>query len=227
MSTKIESKILVFQSLEDSDASEAAYKPKKQSYLKAKKTQKRPSPKKTPQFPKTSEMVIDSIKALKENPRKGSTLGTIKETILLNWPVDMNVYDKRIKKYILNAVETGEIIRVKGTGFRGRFTVPGMKMRRKKSKPSLGKKYDEDEEEYKPAKTKREEEKERNLEELERQRHERKIMEEQKLAEKANRPAKPRAPRPANKEYEVECIKGNFYSFFTANVLPANVSLLS
>jgi hypothetical protein len=32
-------------------------------------------------------MVVESIKALKDPPRKGSTLRTIKETISLNWPV--------------------------------------------------------------------------------------------------------------------------------------------
>jgi len=38
-------------------------------------------------FPPVSEMVIDSILALKEPPKKGSTLRTIKDTIALNWPV--------------------------------------------------------------------------------------------------------------------------------------------
>ena len=63
--------------------------------------------------------------------RKGSTLGSIKETILLNWPVNMKSYDAKIKRFVEKAVDSGEIIRVKGTGFRGRFTVPGLKIRRK------------------------------------------------------------------------------------------------
>lgn len=43
--------------------------------------------KRKPDLPPVSEMVIESIKALKDPPRKGSTLRAIKETIGLNWPV--------------------------------------------------------------------------------------------------------------------------------------------
>ena len=43
--------------------------------------------KRKPELPPVAEMVIESIKALKDPPRKGSTLRAIKETIGLNWPV--------------------------------------------------------------------------------------------------------------------------------------------
>jgi hypothetical protein len=40
-------------------------------------------------LPPVSEMVTESIMALKDPPRKGSTLRAIKETIALNWPVKL------------------------------------------------------------------------------------------------------------------------------------------
>ena len=73
-------------------------------------------------------------------------MGSIKETIALNWPVNMKIYDSKIKKWILRAVDSGELILVRGKGIRGRFTVPGLKVKRKKKKKSALKdstKYDE------------------------------------------------------------------------------------
>ena len=66
---------IVFQSEEEEEESEeeARYKPKKGRYLSAKQM-KAPKPK----LPPVSEMVIESIKALKENPRKGSSLRDIR-----------------------------------------------------------------------------------------------------------------------------------------------------
>ena len=61
----------------------------------------------------------------------------------MNWPVDLKKYNDKIKKYILNAVETGEIIRTKGKGVSGKFTVPGLKVKKKKRKNKLGKAFDE------------------------------------------------------------------------------------
>jgi len=99
-----------------------------------------------PKLPPVSEMVIESIKALKENPRKGSSLRDIRETIEMNWTVDWGKLCDKVKKYILNAEATGEILRVKGTknkkerkGFNGRFTVPGLKPKKKKKKNELTK----------------------------------------------------------------------------------------
>ena len=199
---------LSFQaSEEDSDASDESYDvlPVSKKF-KTKGVYKKATAAERSNFPPVSEMVLESIKALRDPPRRGSTLRSIRDTILLNWNVNMNSYDKKIKKFILNAVETGEITRVKGRGFSGRFTVPGMKIRRRKKKTALTKKFDEDEVEYVPAKTKRDEEKEKTLEALETKRIERKMQEEKKIEEKANRPAKKRTP--ARTEWEVEGIKG-------------------
>merc|ERR1711974_511628 len=59
---------------EEESEDDARYKPKKGRYLSAKQM-KAPKPK----LPPVSEMVIESIKALKENPRKGSSLRDIRE----------------------------------------------------------------------------------------------------------------------------------------------------
>ena len=67
---------IVFQSEEEEEEEsedEARYKPKKGRYLSAKQM-KAPKPK----LPPVSEMVIESIKALKEHPRKGSSLRDIR-----------------------------------------------------------------------------------------------------------------------------------------------------
>jgi hypothetical protein len=69
--------------------------------------------------------------------RKGSTLSSIKQTIALNWPVNMTTYASKIKKFISKAVESGELVQTKGKGFQGRFTVPGMKVKRKKKKKKV------------------------------------------------------------------------------------------
>jgi len=168
--------------------------------------QKTPASTSKEQFPPVKVMVVESIKALKDPPRLGSTLGAIKETILLNWDLDMRHYDARIKKFLLNALESGDLVqpRAKGLkGLRGRFSVPGMKTRKKKAR--LSKKLDEDVEDYTPAKTARDEDRERAQEELERRREERKMWEEEKAIAKENRPKKKMAPR--RTEWEVESIK--------------------
>lgn len=87
--------------------------------------------------------VVDCIKALKDNPKKGSTLGSIKETIALNWPVNMKIYDSKIKKWVLKAIDSGELVLVKGKGVRGRYTVPGFKVKRKKKKKKSATKDDQ------------------------------------------------------------------------------------
>ncbi len=154
-------------------------------------------------------MVIESIKALKDPPRKGSTLGSIKETISLNWDVNMKMYDHRIKKYITNALATGEITQPKGKGFRGRFSVPGMKQRRKKNKKRVRDPGSDDEElNWKPEPTQRSEEKEKHERELEQRREERRMWAEEKMIEKMNRPKKSPKKVNKNKEWAVEAIKG-------------------
>ena len=117
-------------SSDESEVDEPAYKPKKGAYLQSKKQAKKQPPK--PKLPPVSEMVIESIKALKDPPKKGSSLRSIKETIEMNWPVNLKSYSDKIKKYIINAVETGELIRTKGKGANGKFTVPGLKNKKRK-----------------------------------------------------------------------------------------------
>jgi len=189
---------------ESEEDDEPAYKPKKGAYLQSKKQAKKQPPK--PKLPPISEMVIESIKALKDHPKKGSSLRSIKDTIEMNWTIDLKRYSDKLKKYIINAVETGELIRTKGKGANGKFTVPGLKIKRKKKPKRLPKSLDVDEVEYKPAETERSKAKEESQAELERQREERRILEERKLEEKANRPTKPK-PKP-KVEYEVEKIQG-------------------
>ncbi|XP_059088238.1 eukaryotic translation initiation factor 5B-like [Tigriopus californicus] len=171
--------------------------------------QKGKSPQKSPaksSHPPLKEMIIDCIKALKDNPKKGSTLGSIKETISMNWTLNMKTYDGRIKKTLMKAIDAGEIIRVKGTGFRGRFTVPGMKVKRKKRRNKLPKDdVDEDEKEYTAPITERDEDRARHLEELEELRLKRQLEEERKAAEKA---LKPKRKIQKKENYEVEAIKG-------------------
>ena len=180
-------------------------------YWQNKKATKIPLKKKkeSEKFPPVSVMVIESIKALKDPPKKGSTLGAIKETILLNWNVDMKWYDSKIKKFIAKSLESGDILQPKGKGFRGRFTVPGLKAkRRKKSKGSLSKKFDVDEVEYQPGETARDAEREKDREELERRRRERREQEAIKAEEKAKRPKLKKPPKKKQVEWEVEAIKG-------------------
>lgn len=184
---------------------------------KAVKTPTKKTPMKTPprpSFPPVSEMVCESIRALKDNPKKGSSFATIKETILLNWDLDMNRYNKKIKKYILEAVEDGELIRTKGKGFSGRFAIPGMKVKRPKKRKNQAKLLAEldkniDEVEYEAPRTARDEDREKHLAEMEEQRTKRKIEEELRAAEKAEELARrPKVHKPKQEEYEVECIKG-------------------
>lgn len=160
-------------------------------------------------FPPVSEMVIESIKALKDPPRKGSTLRSIKETITLNWPVNMRIYDAKIKKFVQHGLASGQLIQTKGKGFSGRFTVKGLKPKKKKVKKEKLEKFDEDLVEYQPKKTKRDEERVKDQEEMERKRLERMIWEEkvkaEKAAERANRPKKHVVKRDT---FEVESIKG-------------------
>ena len=75
------------------------------------------------------------------------------------WGINIQTYAPKIKKYILKAVENGELLQTKGKGAAGRFTVPGLKARKRKSKTTkrLSKKFDEDEVEYEPGKSARDE----------------------------------------------------------------------
>jgi len=172
---------------------------------KASKSKPTSSQSKQEKIPPVSEMVIDSIKALGANPKKGSNLRSIKTTILLNWTINMKIYNNKIKKFIAGAIEKGDIIRVSGNGFNGRFTVPGMKMKKKKKSKKLGKKFDEDEAEYAPQRTKRDDGREESKVTMEKEREKRKVQEEKLMREKESRPKKKVVKKQV---WEVEAIKG-------------------
>ena len=175
----------------------------------AKQAKKSPvkAPPKKPKHPEVGEMVIESIKKLRDNPRKGSSLAAIKGYMAEEWGVHIPDYVNKIKKFIIRSVQNEEIIQTKGKGASGRFTVPGMKARKKKKKTKLTKKWDEDlEPEYEPRKTIREEGREKFEIEMEMRRVQRQEEEARKAEIKASLPKKPAAPKKT--DWEVEMIKG-------------------
>merc|ERR1712226_1589532 len=162
---------------------------------------------KEPEIPPVAEMVPTAIRALRDNPRKGSSLSAIKGFMAEEWGINVQTYAPKIKKYLLKAVENGEVVQTKGKGAAGRFTVPGLKARKKKSRSNgLTKKYDEDVVEYEPVKSARDEAKEQSEIELAERRARLEEEAERKLAEKE---MKPKKPKPAPKtDWEVLMIKG-------------------
>ena len=120
------------------------------------------------------------------------------------WGINIQSYAVKIKKAVQAGIEKEFIIQTKGKGLNGRFTVPGLKVRKKKRKNALTKKYDEDEVEYQPQKTQRAEDKEKTAQEIEERRQQLKSEAVRKELEKASRPKKPAAPRQT--EWEVEMI---------------------
>merc|ERR1712012_666333 len=159
----------------DSEIEEVPVKQRKS----AKQTKK--SVVKKPELPKVGEMVVSAIKMLRDKPRKGSSLAAIKGCLAEEWGLYIPDYVNRIKKFLLQAVESGEIIQTKGKGAAGRFTVPGMKVKSRKSKNKLTKKkWDEEQEpEYEPRKTSRDEQREKFEVEMEMKREQRKREEEE------------------------------------------------
>ena len=162
---------------------------------------------KKPELPRVGEMVVSAIKRLRDNPRKGSSLAAIKGFLAEEWGLYIPDYVNKIKKFLMQAVESGEIIQTKGKGAAGRFTVPGLKIKKKKAKNKLTKKWDEEQEpEYEPKKTSRDEQREKFEVELEMKREQRREEEAKRAELKASLPKKPVAPRKT--EWEVEMIKG-------------------
>ena len=191
------------EELEDSSEEEEEEIP-----LKARKIAKqaKKSVVKKPDLPRVGDMIVTAIKRLRDNPRKGSTLAAIKSFLAEEWGLYIPDYSNKIKKSLLQGVQSGEIIQTRGAGASGRFTVPGLKVKRRK-KPKLGRKWDEEPEpEYEPRKTVREEEKARNEVELELARERRREEEARRAELKASLPKKAAAPRKT--EWEVELIKG-------------------
>jgi len=161
--------------------------------------------------PPVSEMIPQAIRRLRENPKKGSSLAAIKGFMAETWDVNIKQINTKIKNFITNAVEDGELIRKSGSGISGRFTVPGMKYKPKKKKKKIIKSDDEekeDEGEYKPVKRARDEDREREETEKEERRLQRLEIEHKKaLAREAERAAMPKKPVKKQEEYEVEYIK--------------------
>ena len=162
---------------------------------------------KKPELPRVGEMVVTAIKRLRDKPRKGSSLAAIKGFLAEEWGLYIPDYVNKIKKFLLQAVESGEVIQTKGKGASGRFTVPGMKMKKKKKSNKLTKKWDEElEPEYEPKKTSRDEQREKFEVEMEMKREQRKEEEARRAELKASLPKRPMAPK--RTEWEVEMIKG-------------------
>merc|ERR1712008_478813 len=114
-------------------------------YVKPGKKGKKGSPKKLPKknvaakkkvkkpsHPPVGEMFVTAIKRLRDNPRKGSSMAAIKGFMAEEWGLIIPDYAKKIKKFVLEAVESEEIIQTKGKGLSGRFTVKGMKPKKRK-----------------------------------------------------------------------------------------------
>ena len=120
------------------------------------------------------------------------------------WGINIKSYAAKIKKAFEAGIEKEFIIQTKGKGMNGRFTVPGLKAKKKRKKNALTKKFDEDEVEYVAPKTQRDEARERAEQELEERRQEIKSEEVRKELEKASRPKKPAPPKKT--EWEVEMI---------------------
>ena len=100
-------------------------------------------PKAKPAHPKTSQMVADAIKALKD--RKGSSLAAIKKHIVANNKVDADKIAPFIRRYIKKAVADGTLVQTKGTGANGSFKIaaaakPEKPKAPKKKKPATPKK---------------------------------------------------------------------------------------
>lgn len=95
-----------------SSAPAQASSPKKKSAASKK-------PRTKPAHPRTSEMVGNAIKSLKE--RGGSSLQAIKKYVAANYKVDAEKLAPFIKKYLKSAVQSGELVQTKGKGASGSF----------------------------------------------------------------------------------------------------------
>lgn len=98
-----------------------------------KKSAKPKKPKTAPSHPRTSEMVNNAIKNLKE--RGGSSLQAIKKYISQNYKVDAEKLAPFIKKYLRSAVASGSLVQTKGKGASGSFKLSASSL---KDKPEGG-----------------------------------------------------------------------------------------
>ena len=105
------------------DSAPAAANPAQVAPKKTKSATKKPRTK--PIHPRTSEMVVNAIKSLKE--RGGSSLHAIKKYIAANHKVDSEKLSPFIKKYLKSAVAAGELVQTKGKGASGSFKLAAAK----------------------------------------------------------------------------------------------------
>ena len=108
---------------DSADSAIAATNPAQVAPKKAKSATKKPRTK--PVHPRTSEMVVNAIKSLKE--RGGSSLQAIKKYIAANYKVDSEKLSPFIKKYLKSAVASGELVQTKGKGASGSFKLAAAK----------------------------------------------------------------------------------------------------
>jgi hypothetical protein len=106
------------------DSAAAAANAAQVSPKKTKSSAKKPRTK--PVHPRTSEMVSNAIKSLKE--RGGSSLQAIKKYIAANYKVDSEKLSPFIKKYLKTAVASGELVQTKGKGASGSFKLAAAKI---------------------------------------------------------------------------------------------------
>ncbi|XP_037301051.1 histone H1-like [Manduca sexta] len=93
-------------------------------------------PKAKPTHPKTSEMVNNAIKELKE--RSGSSLQAIKKYIAVQYKVDAEKLAPFIRRYLKSAVESGTLIQTKGKGASGSFKLESKSAASKNQKSAGG-----------------------------------------------------------------------------------------
>ena len=116
-------RLVVIEMADSADSAPAATNPAQVAPKKTKSSKKKPRTK--PVHPRTSEMVVNAIKSLKE--RGGSSLQAIKKYIAANYKVDSEKLSPFIKKYLKTAVASGELVQTKGKGASGSFKLAAAK----------------------------------------------------------------------------------------------------
>ena len=113
--------------IEMADSVESALVAMNPAQVATKKTKSSTSkkPRAKPVHPRTSEMVANAIKSLKE--RGGSSLQAIKKYIAANYKVDAEKLSPFIKKYLKAAVAAGDLVQTKGKGASGSFKLAAPK----------------------------------------------------------------------------------------------------
>lgn len=109
-------------------ASPAAKKPAKAKAVSSAAAKK---PRVKPTHPPIAEMVYTGIKSLKE--RSGSSLQAIKKYVATTYKVDVDKLAPFIKKYLRNAVTSGQIVQTKGKGASGSFKLAAKEVKEKKT----------------------------------------------------------------------------------------------